>query len=279
MNQLAQRALKAVENFSLTEISSRPLGLFRIFAVLSIIHQFTSKWAGFRFVDYPLCLVLSWVVLGSAWLVMVGYKTRWTTAIMALAAAGLHLYYGVHLGNYLLSKPVQVFQVMVLLAVTPCGRSLSIDRAIEVRRAQAEGREPEAERMPWWMVELFILQISAVYLWAAFNKSDDKWFRGERMERYWVKWYGGSDSMVYSALTHVIAVFLAWCTTILEYALAFGLLSRRLRPYLLWGGVMLHVGILFLFSVTYFSTMMLFVLGLCLPPRIVDEFVARLTVE
>src|SRR5690554_6237952 len=92
-----------------------------------------------------------------------------------------------------------------------------------------------------------------------------------------VEWYGGSDSLVYSALLHPGAVFFAWSTTILEYALAFGLLSRRFRPYVLWGGVMLHVGILFMFSVTYFSTMMLLVLGLCLPPRVVDEFVSLLT--
>jgi hypothetical protein len=279
MAQVRARVRAKLEAFSLTEISSRPLGLFRIFGTLTIILEFTSTWAPHRLDEIPGSLLLGWIMLISAWFVLVGYKTRWFSASMALAAAGLHLYYGVHMDNYLLYKPVQMFQVTVLLAIAPCGRSLSFDRAIEVRKARAEGREPWPETVPWWMVELFILQIASVYLWAAYNKSDDKWLRGERMERYWVEWYGGSDSLVYSSLVHPIAVFLAWATTILEYVLAFGLLSRRARPYLMWGGVMLHVGILFMFSVTYFSLKMLLLLGLCLPPKAVHEFVGRITAD
>jgi hypothetical protein len=133
--------------------------------------------------------------------------------------------------------------------------------------------------MRWWQVELFILQICSVYLWAAENKSDPAWFRGERMERYWVEWFGGSDSLAFRPLVHPIAVFFAWSTTILEYVLAFGLLSRRLRPYLLWGGVLLHLGILYTVSVTYFSSMMILVLGLCIPPKVVHDFVSRLTFD
>ena len=133
--------------------------------------------------------------------------------------------------------------------------------------------------MPWWQVELFILQISAVYLWAAQNKSDPAWFRGERMERYWVEWFGGSDSLAFKPLIHPIAVFFAWSTTILEYTLAFGLLVRRWRPYLMWGGVMLHLGILYSFSVTYFQSMMFLILALCLPPQVVDNFISRITAD
>ncbi len=268
-----------LEAFALTEISSRPLGLFRIFAVLTILYQYTAKWAGHQIDDFAGSLVLGWVFLIAAWFTMVGYRTRIASAALALAAIGLHLYYGVMYEKHLLYKPVQVFQVMILLALTPCGRSCSVDRAIEVRRARAEGRAPEPETMPWWQLELFILQICAVYLWAAENKSDPAWFRGERMERYWVEWFGGSDSLAFRPLVHPISVFLAWATTILEYVLAFGLLSRRWRPYIMGGGVMLHLGILYSLSVTYFSSIMLLILALCLPPQLVHDFVSWLSYE
>jgi hypothetical protein len=276
---LGQWARAKLEAFSLAEISSRPLGLFRIFAILTILYQYMPHWIGHNVDGHAGSQVLTWVFVGAGWMALIGYRTRIATAILALAAIGLHLYYGVMHDNYLLYKPVQVFQIIILLALTPCGRSLSLDRAIEVRRARAERRPPAPETMKWWQVELFILQICSVYLWAAENKSDAAWFRGERMERYWVEWFGGSDSLAFRPLIHPIAVFFAWATTILEYALAFGLLSRRLRPYLLWGGVLLHLGILYTVSVTYFSSMMILVLGLCLPPKVVHDFVSRLTFD
>jgi hypothetical protein len=275
--KLGHWARRKLEEFSLTEISSRPLGLFRIFAILTILYQYTPHWVGHKLDDHALELLSGRLFLIAAWFVLIGYKTRIATAVMALAGIALHLYYGVELDKHLLYKPVQMFQVVVLMALTPVGRSLSVDRAIEVRRARAERRSPAPETVPWWQVELFILQICAIYLWAAENKSDEAWFRGERMERYWVEWFGGSDSLAFKPLVHPIAVFFAWATTILEYALAFGLLSRRLRPYLMWGGVMLHIGILYTVAVTYFSSMMLCILGLCMPPQVVHDFIARLT--
>lgn len=277
MSKLLQWAKAKLEAFSSTQISSRPLGLFRIFLSATIIYHFTSFWALNKLDNHAGEQALGMVFLIAAWFVLVGYKTRLATAVLALSMLGLHMYYGAALHKHLLAKPVQMFQLIVLMALTPSGRSLSVDRAIEVRRARAERRAPEPELMPWWQLELFILQISTVYLWAAENKSDPAWFRGERMERYWVEWFGGSDSLAFKPLVHPIAVFFAWSTTILEYVLAFGLLSRRWRPYLMWGGVMLHVGILYAFSVTYFSSAMLLVLGLCLPPRVVHDFISRIT--
>lgn len=266
-----------LEAIALTQISSRLLGLFRIFAALTIILEFTSTWAGHRLDGHLGSLLLGWVMLSSAWFVLFGYKTRWFAIALAVSVAILNYYYGVHMEYHVLRKPIQMVQVVVLLALTPCGRSLSFDRAIEVRRARAAGREPAPEIMPWWQVELFILVMATIYFWAALHKTDAQWLNGERMERYWLEWYGGSDSFVYSSLVHPIAVFLSWSTTILEFVLAFTLLSRRTRPYAMWGGVMLHVGILFAFSVTYFSLKSLLLLGLCLPPKVIHDFIERIT--
>jgi hypothetical protein len=263
-----------LESFATAEISSRPLGMFRIFAAFILIWQFAGPWVSYQADHFPVAMVTCWVFFVSAFVTMVGFKTRWATTILAISFAILHLYYGVHHEIYKFSKPVQQFQVVVIMALCPCGRSLSIDRALEVRRAAREGREPEPERMPWWLLELFILQIAVVYLWAAEDKTDDKWFRAERMERYWVEWYGTSDSLGHQKLVHPIAVFFAYATTILEFSLAFGLPIRRLRPYLLWGGILLHLGILAGLAVTYFSFMMILILLLCMPPQWIHDFVS-----
>jgi hypothetical protein len=274
--RLAQWLRSMLESIATAEISSRPLGMFRIFVAFILIYQFAGPWVSYQADKFPVAMVTVWVFFVSAFFVLVGFKTRWATTTLALSFAILHLYYGIHHDIYKFSKPVQQFQVVVIMALCPCGRSLSIDRALEVRRAAREGREPEPERMPWWLLELFILQIAVVYLWAAEDKTDDKWFRGERMERYWIEWYGNSDSLGYSKVLHPIAVFLAWSTTILEFTLAFGLPIRRLRPYLLWGGIMLHFGILGGLAVTYFSFMMISILLLCMPPQWIHDFVELL---
>jgi hypothetical protein len=164
----------------------------------------------------------------------------------------------------------------VLLAVTPSGRSLSIDRLIELRRARRENREPAPERMPWWQLELFLLTIASLYMWTAYDKTDEKWFRGERMERYYLEWYGGSDSLVYSPWVHSICVIMAWATTALEFTLAFGLLIRRFRHVVLWGGIMLHAGILYTLSVPFFSVLMFVMLIAAARPWKVHEFLTLL---
>jgi hypothetical protein len=267
MTKVRTWAMTKLENFATAEISSRPLAIIRIFASLILIHEFSGMLASYRVDDSVISLASSWVVLLSLGFGLVGYRTRWAFGLMTLGFAVLHLYYGFHLRDYSLGKPTQVFQIIGLLWLTPSGRSLSIDRYLAVVRAAKAGEDPPPERMPWWQLELFLLEICSIYFWAAQNKLDPAWFRGERMERYYVEWYGSSDSFVYSPTpVHWGAMANAWMTTILEVILAFGLLIRRIRPWVWIGGVALHVGIMFMFSVPFFTLMMLTVLIAALPP-------------
>ena len=279
MNRIRDFIHRKLVGFSTTQVSSRPLGLVRIFAMLMMIYEFSAQYALHR-MDYELpVLLLIIVLLGAVPFGLVGYKTRWALGVIALAYAILHNYYGAHLGHHGLAKPVQVFQVLVLLALLPSGRSLSIDRMITVQRAIRTEREPEPERMPWWQLELFLVEICVIYFWAAENKTDSAWLHGERMERYYVLWFGGSDSLLYTPWVHQICVVLAWATTTLEFVLAFGLLSRRFRPWVALGGVMLHVGILLTLSVPFFSIMMLTLLMVAIPPQYIHDFFSRIGEE
>jgi hypothetical protein len=272
---LVERARAKLENFAGAEISSRSLGLIRIFGAILVIFRLAPKLSLHRFDDpyAPLCAA---ALLLSCLFMIPGYKTRWFAVIAAISLGVLHIYYGQRVNNTLLAKPVLPFQMMVLLALTPSGRSLSIDRVLEVRRARREGRDPPPETMPWWQLELFLLTIASLYFWAAMNKTDARWLRGERMERYWLMWFGGSDSFVYSPLVHPLSVMFAWATTILEFVLAFGLMSRRFRHWVMWGGIALHVGILYTLSVPYFSMLMFTLLFAAAKPDKIHEYLSLL---
>jgi hypothetical protein len=263
-----------VERFGLEQVSSRSLALVRILTCLDIIFEFASPWVSHRMDDQLEILVLTWIVFLSNWFVLVGYRTRIASVFLLLSFGVLQIYYGQYLGMKHFRQPVQVFQVITVLALAPSGRSLSIDRALEVRRAKREGRAPPPEQISHWVLDVLAVEVAAIYMWAGLDKTDAAWFRGERMEHYYMYWYGGSDSLVYTPHIHDISVVMAWATTILEFTLAFGLLFRRTRYYVVWGGFVLHIGILFYFAVTYFSMMMMTVLIACIPPQWVHNFIS-----
>lgn len=264
------------ERFGLEQVSSRSLGLVRILTSLDIIFEYASPWCSHRVDNELEILLLVWLVFLSNWFVLVGYKTRIASALLFLSFGVLHVYYGQWLGMDKFRQPVQMFQVITILAIAPSGRSLSIDRALAVRKAKREGRAAPPEQVSYWVLDVFAVEIAAIYLWAGLDKTDPAWFRGERMEHYYMFWYGGSDSLVYTPWIHDISVVMAWATTILELSLAVGLLFRRTRYYVVWGGFLLHIGILFYFAVTYFSMMMMTVLIACIPPQWVHNFISLL---
>jgi uncharacterized membrane protein YphA (DoxX/SURF4 family) len=261
---------RKLETFATEQVSSRPLALVRVFVPLTITFQFASPWVTHRMDDVTGAMLLGWLMFASCWGVLLGIKTRISAAVLALAFAGLHFYYGFELGDARFTEPILVLQAVVLLAITPCGRSLSIDRGLEVRRARAEGRAPPPERMHRWQLELFVLHLALIHLWGAIDMSDAAWLRGEGIERYYLDFYGVSDSLVSSAWVHPLAVALAWLGLVGCWAVALGLLIRPLRSYLMGVAVGLEVAVYLLWSPTYhdscFTLMMLALLLSCLPP-------------
>ncbi|KIG19350.1 hypothetical protein DB30_03906 [Enhygromyxa salina] len=269
--------LSKLEKFTDAEISTRPLGIIRIFAMLVVIHECSSLLVSHRVIDQLPCLLLCWVVLLSMGFALVGYKTRWALGLMAVSFGIVHVYFGVHLRNFDLGKPVQMFQIIVLLWLTPSERSLSIDRYLALRREARGGDPAPPERMPWWQLELYLLEICTIYFWASENKTDPEWLQGARMERYYIEWYGTSDAFVYAPRwVHWGAVFMAYATTALEFTLTFGLLIRRIRHWVWAGGIMLHLGIMLMFSVPFFTSMMFTVLIAALPPQWIHDLIEDL---
>jgi hypothetical protein len=277
MSAIMQAARARLEAFSTAAVSSRTLGMLRVFGVVTIYTQLASPWVSHRIDDSAGTLLLSQLMFMSATLLIFGFKTRIAALVCASCFGGLHLYYGGVQGMEKLAAPVFEFQFLVLLALTPCGRSLSVDRALAVRRAHAEGREPPPERVPWWQLELFVLLIASVLFWSAVDCSQERWLSGLQIEQDLMRLWSGSELFRYRPRVHTIAVALAWTVTICCYVLAFGLLIRRWRPYLVWLAVALLMAALFTFAYTYvteyYTFIMLASLIACLDPERVHRFI------
>lgn len=56
------------------------------------------------------------------------------------------------------------------LSLTPCGRSLSLDRLLVLRAARAKGAPAPEEHGNLWALRLICLQLTAVMFWGGYNK-------------------------------------------------------------------------------------------------------------
>ena len=81
----------------------------------------------------------------------------------------------------------------LLIALTPCGRSYSVDRYLAVMRAGHAGLPPPAERGNLWGLRLIVVQLSVLYFFSAFDKTSYAFLSGARLEQIFLWYYAGSD--------------------------------------------------------------------------------------
>jgi len=157
------------------------------------------------------------------------------------------------------STALRAFRDLVLLlALTPCGAAMSVDRWLRHGRA-ALATAPEVA--PWGMRPLQ-LQVVTVYVFAFWTKSGDLWANGtavstvlrvDDLQRLSVPDWVVSNVLLIAALT--------WGALAIEFALGFGLWFRRARHPLIVCGILLHGSIGAFLLVGFFGPTM--VAGLC----------------
>lgn len=202
----------------------------------------------------PWARVASVLLTLSALSAFIGYRTRLSLVLVLSSFYYLHIYHGMFLGDAPLKRGIQLGQALFGLALSPCGRSLSVDRWLAVRRARASGRTPPLEEGPRWTVWLFATSLSVMYFWAAVDKVDPGWLTGQRVDRLFLVALGSSDTeALYPGLVKALAVSSAWFVLIAEFVLAVGLLVPRWRPYMVIPGIGLHLGIWMLIGVWPFT--------------------------
>lgn len=239
------------------EASSRSSALIRI----GIALLFWSRWAGellFFRDQSALGLMLSLNFFAATALLFVGYQSRIAAAWAGIVGMAMYYYIGHELGRepwthhhtYLLAMAA------LLLTLTPCGRSYSLDRYLAVVRAARENSRPPAERGNVWGLRLIVIQLSVLYFFSAFDKTQVGFLSGARLEHIFLWYYAGSDYPMLPGFAW-LAMLVAAAVVILEYALAFGLPFKRTRRWLLPLGIAFHAAIYITLPVYTFSATML----------------------
>ncbi|TIU00559.1 MAG: hypothetical protein E5W55_02520, partial [Mesorhizobium sp.] len=176
-----------------TEGSSRSSALIRI----GLAMLFWSRWAGELLLyrdQSPIGLFLAVNFFVATALLFVGYHSRIAALWTGSVGLAMYYYFGHQLGRepwthhhtYLLAIAA------LLIALTPCGRSYSLDRYLAVMRAERTGRPPPAERGNLWGLRLIVVQISVLYFFAAFDKTNYAFLSGARIEQIFLWYYAGS---------------------------------------------------------------------------------------
>src|SRR4029434_3147185 len=208
----------------MTQGSTRPAALIRIGLVMLLWARWASELLLYKEMSVEgIALSLNFFI--STTLMFFGILSRFATAWTAGVLLVMYYYFGFYLGRepwthhhtYLLTIAT------CLCVLTPCGRSYSFDRWRAVRKAEREGREVPPERGNLWGMRLIALQLSLIYLWTAYDKTNGPFLRGERLEHIFMGYYPGSDYPRWFGF-HFLMILSAWSTMLLEYMLGLGLL-------------------------------------------------------
>lgn len=222
-------------------------------------------------------IALAFFVCSTAFLL--GWHTRIAAFGLALVASAIYYYMGgtLHIDAFHHHHTYILVMGLWFVALTPCGRSLSLDRWFALRRAERTGTPPPPEWGPLWAMHLIALQVTVVYLGSAFDKSHEGFLRGVRHEHLLHFLYLGSDTLPQSPLVTFVLLAMGTGTVILEYALAIGLWVPRLRAPLIVVGLAFHGVLYVLLPLSTFSTTMAVLYLAYLPAETVTKVWTRLT--
>ncbi len=259
-----------------SEGSSRSSALVRI----GLAMLFWSRWAGELLLykdQSPLGLFLAVNFFLATALLFVGYHSRIAAVWTGSVGLAMYYYFGFQLGRepwthhhiYLLAVAA------LLIALTPCGRSYSLDRYLAVIRAGRTGLPPPAERGNLWGLRLIVVQLSVLYFFSAFDKSNYAFLSGARIEQIFLWYYAGSDYPAIPGLAW-LATIVSLAVVALEYCLAFGLPFRRTRRYLVVPGLAFHAIIYLSLPVYTFSATMALLYLAYFDADAIDKIIARL---
>ncbi len=166
--------------------------------------------------------------------------TGWRPTIWLLVAFVLMVSIQRRSPMILNSGDIILRDLTLLLALTPSGAAMSLDRV------RAHGRDAfftSAMVAPWGL-RLVQLQMMVVYVFAFWSKSGELWTNGtavstvlrlDDLQRFAVPGFIITSVLFTAVLT--------WSTLIVEVALGLLLWAKPLRPYLIVLGVILHLSI------------------------------------
>lgn len=261
------RLLKAME----VEGSTRAIGLLRIGLALLLWACWANELMPYRWQEPRYWLAGAAFYLGTT-AMLVGFWTRISTAFTAVVVGVLVFGFGYYDGQHawIHHHTHLLAHATILLALTPCGRSFSLDRWLARRRGWVA---PEVG--PLWAVPLLALQASAVYFFSAIDKTTLRFLSGDHLRGIVAVYYTGSDPIDLPGFD-VLLVLASVGVVALEYVLPFALFVPRLRRWAVPVGLVLHGLFYVLLPVGTFSLTMIVLYLAYLDPSAVHRAIDRL---
>lgn len=238
--------------------------LFGTHGVMPTQNVETFQWGLFGWWPSDQALVVGWAVLlvsGAA--LTAGWYSRAAAIIVFVLVVSFQ-----HRSPFVFNSGDNLIRVEALmLAISPCGAALSLDRLRSV------GKFWSAEIRPHWPLRLMQVQLSLIYLSTVMVKlRGDTWQEGTATS-YALRL---SDMTILpiprSISTNPPLMNVAtWGTLAVELGIGILVWNQRLRPWVLAAGVALHLSIMVTLSVGFFSPAM-FVLYLAfVPPHVAQQ--------
>lgn len=239
------------------EGSTRPVSLLRIVFPLLVYCEYADQLLLLRDERFAV-RAIGLMVLASATMMLLGWKSRIATAWTAISLSLLFVRVGHHYDREYFTHHHSFLLLLCvwILALTPCGASYSVDRWLAVKRAAEAGKTAPAERGALWAQRLLCVNLSTVYLWGAYDKLTPAFLGGGRMENLFMRYYGTSDYPEFPGF-HTICVVVAYATVLTEVSLVFALWNRRTQRRAMLVGIAFHVGLYLTLPVATFSMLVI----------------------
>jgi len=213
--------------------------LFEMFGSNGIAPQrpaIAYTWGIFDVWSSNPAVLLGWVLLLVASIaLMVGWHARFAAVVVFVLILSFQ-----RRDPWFFNAGDAVVRIEALfIALSPCGAALSLDQR---RRT---GSFWSAQTLPAWPIRLMQVQMSIIYVVCVQTKlSGQTWLDGtavsyalrlEDMQRVPVPDFISTNAPLMNAAT--------WGTLLVELALGVLVWNKRCRPWVLAGGVLLHLGI------------------------------------
>jgi hypothetical protein len=255
--QVMERAMRRVG-------STRSASLLRILLALLVWAQWAGPMRGIHLMGQPDRLAVSAVFWTITPFMLVGWWSRTSAGLVGLAL----------LLNTVVSKEYIRFEgvdqdpwflvvAVCLLALTPCGGALSVDRWLSVRRG--ESLQPQTSQGELWAWPLLNAHLVLLLMSIALSMSRPAFRSGSRLHQHLLDTYFGSVSPLW--LEPVCAV-VAPALLVSHVALAVGFTLPSLRRRAVWVSLGFHGA---LFVVLPAGVYTLFVMAMSLAVLDPDE--------
>jgi hypothetical protein len=221
-------------------------------------------WGVFAIWTSDQALLIGWILL---LVFSVALMVGWHSRVAALAVFVLILSFE-HRNVWVFNSGDLAIRIeALLLAISPCGSALSLDQR------RSTGKFCSAQHRPQWPVRLMQVQLSLIYLAAAQAKlNGNAWPQGTA-----VSYALRLPDMLLLPMPHwfttsaLLMNAVTWGALAVELSVGILVWNRRLRPWVLAAGVVMHTMVMITIAVGFFSPAVLVLYLAFVPPEMVER--------